>query len=92
MLLTLPLLAAPSISLLAQAPAPGVTLANTEQRPALFQRIAAASPARLDNNREVLAAFDRLKASSAKVRLDISKGDDFRLPREEGPVAALAGC
>lgn len=46
------------------------------QRPALFQRIVAASPARLNNNREVLAAFDRLKASGAKVRLDISKGDE----------------
>ena len=46
------------------------------QRPALFQRIVAASPARLDNNREVLAAFDRLKASAAKIRLDISKGDE----------------
>lgn len=46
------------------------------QRPALFQRIVAASPARLNNNREVLAGFDRLKASGAKVRLDISKGDE----------------
>ena len=30
------------------------------QRPTLFQRIVAASPARLNNNREILAAFDRV--------------------------------
>ena len=46
------------------------------QRPALFQRIVSASPARLNNNREVLAALDRLKASGAKIRLDLSKGDE----------------
>lgn len=57
-----------------------------EQRPALFQRIVAASPARLEVNQAMLASFDRLKASGATVRLDISKGDEE--PGDE-PVAAF---
>lgn len=46
------------------------------QRPALFQRIVAASPARLNNNREVTTAFEKLRVSGARIRLDISKGDE----------------
>lgn len=47
-----------------------------EQRPALFQRIVAASPGRMTDYVESLAEFDRLRASGAKIRLDISMGDE----------------
>lgn len=47
-----------------------------EQRPMLFQRVVAASPARLNVNRELFTGFDRLKASGASVRLDLSVGDE----------------
>lgn len=48
-----------------------------EQRPALFQRIVAASPALEWDGRLLLtAARDRLRKLSAPVRLDLSVGDD----------------
>lgn len=48
-----------------------------EQRPALFQRIVAASPALGWDNRLLLtAARDRLRRLSAPVRLDLSVGDE----------------
>ena len=48
-----------------------------EQRPALFQRIVAASPSLdWDGGRLLIAARDRLRGLSAPVRLDLSVGDD----------------
>lgn len=47
-----------------------------EQRPKLFQRIVAASPGRMPDYRESLLEFDRIRASVAKIRLDISMGDE----------------
>ncbi len=48
-----------------------------EQRPALFQRIVAASPALEWDGRLLLtAARDRLRKLSAPVRLDLSVGDE----------------
>jgi hypothetical protein len=48
-----------------------------EQRPALFQRIVAASPALEWDGRLLLtAAHDRLRRLSAPVRLDLSVGDE----------------
>ena len=48
-----------------------------EQRPALFQRIVAASPSLdWDGGLLLIAARDRLRGLSAPVRLDLSVGDD----------------
>ena len=55
-----------------------------EQRPGLFQRIVAASPARLAENREIVASLDRMGASGTSVRLDVSMGE------EEPGVAGVA--
>jgi uncharacterized protein len=50
---------------------------SLEQRPALFQRIVAASPSLEWDGRLLLtAARDRLRKLSAPVRLDLSAGDD----------------
>jgi predicted alpha/beta superfamily hydrolase len=50
-----------------------------EQRPALFQRIVAASPVVGWDHRLLFAARERLKALPAPVRLDLSAGGDEHL-------------
>lgn len=46
------------------------------QRPALFQRVVAASPAWLPDNAEVIASLESLRSGGAPVRLDISIGEE----------------
>ena len=60
-----------------------------EQRPALFQRIVAASPSVGWDNRLLFSARDRLKAISIPVRLDLSVGDDEWLKADVTAFAKL---
>jgi predicted alpha/beta superfamily hydrolase len=60
-----------------------------EQRPALFQRIVAASPVVGWDHRFLFAARERLKALPAPVRLDLSAGSDEVLAADVVAFAKL---
>lgn len=63
-------------------------LYTLEQRPGLFQRIVAASPALGRDDGSLVAALGRLKALPSPVRLDLSVGTE--LPDRPEGVVALA--
>ena len=63
-------------------------LYTLEQRPGLFQRIVAASPALGRDDGSLVAALGRLKAVPSPVRLDLSVGAE--LPDRPEGVVALA--